>query len=181
LARALIGLLLLVGLAACGGAHRVDRSIYGPGPGGSYRIGSPYSINGIWYYPEEDPSYNQIGQASWYGRESSGNNTANGENFDPRRLTAAHKTLPMPVLVRVTNLENNRSIVLRINDRGPFIPGRLIDVSEAAADELGFRLQGTAQVRVEYLGRADGKPVEVVRPPAPTAAQPEPQQEVLTN
>lgn len=167
MARALTGLLLLADLAACGGGHRVDRNIYGPGPGGSYRVGSPYSINGIWYYPEEDPSYNQIGQASWYGRESSGN-TANGENFDPHRLTAAHKTLPMPVLVRVTNLENNRSIVLRINDRGPFIPGRLIDVSEAAADELGFRVQGTAQVRVEYLGRADGKPVE-------------PQQEVLTN
>jgi peptidoglycan lytic transglycosylase len=153
----LLGTALLLGLAACGGAHRIDGSIYGPGPGGSYRVGSPYSINGVWYYPAENPSYNAVGTASWYGREFRGSATANGERFDPHRLTAAHTTLPMPVLVRVTNLENNRSIVLRVNDRGPFVPGRILDVSEAAAEKLGFRDQGTARVRVEYVGRADGE------------------------
>jgi peptidoglycan lytic transglycosylase len=164
------GAMLLMGLAACGGAHRIDRDIYGPGPGGSYRVGSPYSINGVWYYPAENPSYNAVGTASWYGRESGGNSTANGERFDPHRLTAAHTTLPLPVLVRVTNLENNRSIVLRVNDRGPFVAGRIIDVSEAAAEELGFRAQGTARVRVEYVGRADGGAPQVAS--VPTGAIP---------
>ena len=149
---------LALAMSACGGRHKIDRDIYGAGPGGSYRIGNPYSINGVTYYPAEDPGYSAIGTASWYGREFGGNSTANGERFDPRRLTAAHTTLPMPVLVRVTNLENNKSCVLRINDRGPFITGRILDVSEAAAEELGFHSQGTARVRVDYVGRADGKP-----------------------
>ena len=148
---------LLFSLPGCAGRHGIDRDILGPGPGGSFRIGSPYEINGIWYYPAEDTAYDHIGIASWYGYES-GNTTANGERYNPRRLTAAHTTLPLPVLVRVTNLENGRSIVLRINDRGPFVTGRLIDVSEAASEELGFHAQGTTRVRVQYLRRADGKP-----------------------
>ena len=163
----LCGVVLTMALSACGGAHRIDRDIMGPGPGGSYRVGSPYSINGVWYYPSENPSYNAIGTASWYGREFGGNSTANGERFNPRRLTAAHTTLPMPVLVRVTNLDNNRSIVLRVNDRGPFVSGRILDVSEAAAEELGFRTQGTARVRVEYVGRADGQDSLVASTPVP--------------
>ena len=170
--RALAPILLAVALSACGHTHRVDRDIYGPGPGGSYRIGNPYSIKGVWYYPAEDPSYAAVGTASWYGHESAGD-TANGERFDPRRLTAAHTTLPMPVLVRVTNLENNKSCVLRVNDRGPFVAGRILDVSEAAAEELGFRMQGTARVRVEYVGRADGQPpLAIASAPAPAPDQP---------
>jgi rare lipoprotein A len=164
------GLVLMMALSACGGGHRVDRDIYGPGPGGRYLVGSPYSINGTWYYPAENPSYSAIGTASWYGREFHGNATANGERFDARRLTAAHTTLPMPVLVRVTNLDNNRSIVLRVNDRGPFVSGRILDVSEAAAEQLGFRMQGTARVRVEYVGRADGQPPLVAAAPLTGAA-----------
>ena len=158
-----LALLFLLGLSACGGAHRVNRDIYGPGPGGSYIVGAPYAVKGVWYYPSEDPAYDTIGLASWYGDEFRGNPTANGERFDPRRLTAAHTTLPLPVLVRVTNLENGRHITLRINDRGPFYPGRIIDVSRAAAEELGFADQGTARVRVQYMGRADGKTVQALR------------------
>jgi len=155
------GFLIMSALSACGGGHKIDRDIYGAGPGGRYLVGTPYSINGTWYYPAENPSYSVVGTASWYGREFHGNSTANGERFDSRRMTAAHTTLPMPVLVRVTNLDNNKSCVLRVNDRGPFVAGRILDVSEAAAEELGFRMQGTARVRVEYVGRADGKPPQV--------------------
>jgi rare lipoprotein A len=152
-----LALLVLFGLSACGGAHRVNRDIYGAGPNGSYIVGNPYAVKGVWYYPAENTGYDAIGLASWYGDEFRGNSTANGERFDPHRLTAAHTTLPLPVLVRVTNLENGRQIVLRINDRGPFHPGRIIDVSHSAAEELGFAGQGTARVRVQYMGRADGK------------------------
>ena len=158
-----LALIFLLGLSACGGAHRINRDIYGPGPGGSYIVGAPYAVKGVWYYPAEDTAYDAIGLASWYGDEFRGNATANGERFNPRRLTAAHTTLPLPVLVRVTNLENGRHTVLRINDRGPFHPGRIIDVSRAAAEELGFADQGTARVRVQYMGRADGKTTQEVR------------------
>jgi rare lipoprotein A len=166
----------MLGLSGCGGAHRIDRDIYGPGPGGSYRVGNPYSINGVTYYPAEDPGYDQVGLASWYGNEFRGNATANGERFNPRRLTAAHTTLPLPVLVRVTNLDNGKQIVLRINDRGPFVPGRILDCSRAAAEELGFADEGVARVRVQYVGRADGKNPVVATPAAlpqiPTAQAP---------
>jgi len=148
------------GLSACAGPS----SIYGPGPGGGYKVGRPYQVGGIWYYPAEDPSYNQVGLASWYGREFQGSKTANGERFDRKRLTAAHPTLPMPVIVRVTNLDNGRSTLVRINDRGPFRPGRIIDVSQAAAQALGFEKQGVTRVRVQYVGRADGSSV-ALKPP----------------
>lgn len=153
-------------MAGCGHSRRIDRDIYGPGPGGSYRIGNPYQIGGTWYYPSENARYDAIGVASWYGREFRGNSTANGERFDPRRLTAAHTTLPLPVLVRVSNLDNGRSIILRVNDRGPFVNGRIIDVSEAAAEELGFKDQGTARVRVRFVGRADGLDAPAENPSA---------------
>lgn len=123
---------------------------------GIYKIGDPYQINGTWYYPAEDYRYNETGIASYYGGEAQGTNfhgrlTANGETYDMNALTAAHQTLPMPSLVRVTNLENGRSIVLRVNDRGPFARGRIIDVSRRGAQLLGFEAQGTARVRVEIL------------------------------
>lgn len=131
----------------------------GAGAGGvtprpHYKIGEPYEINGIRYTPAVDRSYDQIGIASWYGDEFHGRPTANGEIFDKRRLTAAHKTLPMPTLVEVENLENGRTIVVRLNDRGPFVDNRLIDVSHAAADALGFTGKGLARVRVRYLAEA---------------------------
>ena len=122
--------------------------------GGIYKIGTPYKIEGLWYYPQEDPNYDRIGIASWYGPKFDGRRTANGEIFDMRLLTAAHPTLPMPVRARVTNLENGRSVVVRINDRGPFAKDREIDMSERAAEMLGFKEQGTTKVRVQYLGRA---------------------------
>lgn len=125
-------------------------------PLGTYKVGEPYQIAGTWYYPAEDWSYSETGVASFYGGERTGTNfhgrlTANGELYDMNALTAAHTTLPMPSLVRVTNLDNGRAIVLRVNDRGPFARGRIIDVSRRAAQLLGFEGQGTARVRVEML------------------------------
>ena len=122
--------------------------------GGIYKIGTPYEIEGEWYYPQEDATYDNTGIASWYGPKFHGRRTANGEIFDMDLLTAAHPTLPMPVRAKVTNLENGRSVVVRINDRGPFAKDREIDMSRHAADLLGFKEKGTAKVRVQYLGRA---------------------------
>lgn len=128
------------------------------------RVGRPYEIFGITYTPERDDQYRQVGVASWYGPKFHGRPTANGERFDQHLLSAAHPTLPIPSLVRVTNLENNRSIIVRVNDRGPFAKDRIIDMSRAAARALDFESQGTAQVEVAYLGpaRADDK---AARPP----------------
>ncbi|MGH7048295.1 MAG: septal ring lytic transglycosylase RlpA family protein [Stellaceae bacterium] len=127
---------------------------YGGGAGdghGSYRVGKPYEINGVWYYPEVDYNYDKTGIASWYGGEFQGRYTANGEIFDMNRLTAANTTLPMPSIVEVTNLRNGRELRLRVNDRGPFRDGRLIDVSRRAAQLLGFETHGTAPVEVRIL------------------------------
>ena len=118
---------------------------------GAYKVGSPYTIKGIKYYPQEYAQYDQTGVASWYGPGFHGKLTANGEKFDMNELTAAHKTLPMPSLVRVTNLENGRSLVLRVNDRGPFAHSRIIDISKKGAELLGFKNQGVAKVRVQLL------------------------------
>ncbi len=118
---------------------------------GAYKVGRPYQIRNAWYYPKADYSYNETGIASWYGPGFHGKPTANGEAFDQNALTAAHRTLPMPSMVRVTNLDNGRSLKVRINDRGPFKNGRIIDLSRRAADLLGFRRQGTAKVRVEIV------------------------------
>lgn len=116
-----------------------------------YKIGKPYEVDGVWYYPAENLHYDKTGIASWYGKEFRGRYTANGEIFSANALTAAHKTLPMPSIVRVTNLDNGRSLVLRVNDRGPFVRGRIIDVSRRAAQLLGFEVPGTAPVRVEIM------------------------------
>lgn len=123
----------------------------GPGKPAPYKIGKPYQVGGIWYYPKADYDYNETGIASWYGPGFDGKRTANGEVFDTNALTAAHKTLPMPSMVRVTNLENGRSIAVRVNDRGPFSAGRIIDLSRRGAQLLGFIERGTARVRVEIM------------------------------
>src|SRR5689334_18404863 len=119
---------------------------------GIYKVGQPYQVDGTWYYPAEDLGYDETGIASWYGEAFHAKDTANGEVFDLNALTAAHKTLPMPTIVQVTNLENGRSLQLRVNDRGPFVRGRIIDVSRRAAQLLGFEAKGTAKVRVQVLG-----------------------------
>ena len=117
----------------------------------AYKLGDPYQIGGTWYYTKADYAYRETGIASWYGPGFHGKATANGEDFDQNALTGAHRTLPMPSMVRVTNLDNGRSIKVRINDRGPFKKGRIIDLSRRAADLLGFRRSGTAKVRVEVV------------------------------
>jgi len=143
-----ISVALLFSLAACGGGAP-HRDVIGAQP--IYKVGQPYQVSGTWYYPHEDYSYDETGIASWYGQAFHGERTANGEIFNKDELTAAHPTLPMPSLARVTNLDNGRSIVVRINDRGPFEKGRLIDVSQRGAQLLGFEQTGTAKVRVQVL------------------------------
>jgi rare lipoprotein A len=118
---------------------------------GEYKVGKPYKIKGVWYYPKVDYEYNETGIASWYGPGFHGKKTANGEIFNQDDLSAAHRTLPLPSMVEVTNLENGRSIQVRVNDRGPFSNGRIIDLSKRAAGILGFLNQGTAKVRVQIL------------------------------
>lgn len=119
---------------------------------GKYKVGNPYLIDGQEYYPQEMFEYSETGIASWYGPGFHGKQTANGEIYDQNELTAAHRTLQMPSLVRVTNLENGRSLVVRVNDRGPYARGRIIDLSSKAADLLGTKAKGTAKVRVDILG-----------------------------
>ena len=118
---------------------------------GQYKVGKPYRVDGVYYYPAVDYDYVKTGIASWYGAKFHGKPTANGETYDMNALTAAHRTLPMPSVVRVTNLENGRAITVRVNDRGPFIRGRIIDLSRRTAQLLGFRYKGTARVRVEII------------------------------
>jgi rare lipoprotein A len=167
--------LLAVFVAACAtrpNAPPENHQVSVPLSAGVYKIGNPYQQDGIWYYPHEQPDYDETGIASWYGPQFHGQRTANGEIFDANALTAAHRTLPMPVNVRVTNLENGRSLILRVNDRGPFSRGRIIDVSERAAELLGFKNQGTARVRVTYMGRAPlpgGHEIEETPPEIATA------------
>jgi len=144
-----LAFLLLAAVVACTTTEQGART---PGAGiGIYKVGKPYQVDGIWYYPHEDLAYNETGIASWYGEAFHGRYTANGEIFDLNGLTAAHHTLPLPSVVQVTNLENGRSLTLRVNDRGPFARGRIIDVSRHAAKLLGFEQQGTAKVHVRVL------------------------------
>jgi rare lipoprotein A len=159
--------LACLALANCASSSRVD-SRWGvsasdrvvqqgdaaPKGGGVYKTGGPYVVGGQTYYPQEDAHYRAEGLASWYGDDFHGRYTANGEIFDIEGITAAHPTLPMPSYVRVTNLANGRSIIVRVNDRGPYVHNRIIDVSTRAAHLLGFYERGTTNVRVEYVGRA---------------------------
>lgn len=123
--------------------------------GGRQMVGDPYEIAGKWYTPRKQPDYNANGLASWYGPNFHGRRTANGEIFDQYHLSAAHPTLPLPSYARVTNRDNGRSIIVRVNDRGPFAHGRIIDLSGRAADMLGFKSRGTARVNVQYAGPAE--------------------------
>lgn len=122
-----------------------------PDLGARYKVGSPYEINGIWYYPKEDFNYVEEGIASWYGPNFHGKQTANGGIFNETLVSAAHRTLPLPSMVRVTNLENGRSLKVVVNDRGPYAHSRIIDLSRRAAQLLDFEVAGTALVRVEIL------------------------------
>ncbi|RWH66689.1 MAG: septal ring lytic transglycosylase RlpA family protein [Mesorhizobium sp.] len=122
--------------------------------GGRDQLGKPYQVRGKWYYPKEDKKYAKVGLASWYGDAFHGRLTANGEVYDTMQLTAAHPTMPLPSYARVTNLETGSSIIVRVNDRGPYHEGRIIDVSERAAQMLDYGKVGTARVKVEYVGRA---------------------------
>lgn len=171
-----IGLLLLVmGLVGCAEttltvdtAKSLAALTPDPQRSGEYKVGRPYTIDGRTYVPREDFAYDEIGIASWYGPGFHGNTTANGERFDQNALTAAHRTLPMPSLIRVTNLENGRRVDLRVNDRGPFADDRIVDVSKRAAQVLGFKDDGIARVRVvilpeESLALRDGRPLPTGR------------------
>lgn len=140
--------------ASAGGATTAARPVVDdPAPivRGTMR---PYQVRGRWYHPAEQPGYEEVGLASWYGQQFHGRPTATGEIFDMNGLSAAHKTLPLPGLVEVTNLANGRTVILRLNDRGPFVDGRIIDLSRGAAEELGLLSRGVGEVRVRYLGPA---------------------------
>ena len=140
-------------LAACGGGD------YPPVTGSGsqrvahpvYKVGAPYEVKGVRYYPRVDYEYDETGTASWYGEAFQGQYTANGEIYDLNELTCAHRTLPMPSIVEVTNLNNGRTLRLRVNDRGPFAQGRILDVSRRAAQLLGFERSGTMPVRIRIL------------------------------
>ena len=180
-------------LAACASAGATSGGLSGPTRGGTRLaeaapvVTDPapivsgtmrrYQIRGRWYQPEEQPNYDQVGLASWYGDQFNGRPTATGERFDMHELTAAHKTLPLPGLVEVTNLANGRRVVLRVNDRGPFVDDRIIDLSRGAAEALDMLNRGVGEVRVRYLGRAPrlggGTVLQVAEaPPPPVAAPP---------
>ena len=166
-ARALGALVVLpLALAACSGGSGFDSSlgvtssprVAGSGRipkgGGVYKVGRPYRVAGRWYHPHEDPNYDRTGVASWYGTAFHGRRTANGEIYDMYALTAGHPTLPLPSYAYVTNLQNGRTILVRINDRGPYAKDRLIDLSYQSARALGYHQHGLARVRVRYAGRA---------------------------
>jgi rare lipoprotein A len=170
-ARFAAGAFACLTLAACGSAAKLTNKLdpkYGvsasprvvesgdpvPKGGGTYRVGRPYTVGGRMYVPEEDRSYSATGLASWYGDDFHGRRTANGEVFDMTSISAAHPTLPMPSYARVTNLANGKSLIVRVNDRGPYHANRVMDVSYRAAKLLEFERMGTASVRVEYVGRA---------------------------
>ncbi|WP_026623171.1 rare lipoprotein A [Ensifer sp. WSM1721] len=125
-----------------------------PKGGGRYQVGKAYQVKGKWYQPKEDFGYNRSGMASWYGSAFHGRLTANGEVYDKYHLSAAHPTFPLPSYARVTNLENGTSVIVRVNDRGPYEYGRIIDVSSKTAELLDIKRKGSAKVRVQYVGRA---------------------------
>lgn len=176
-----VGLMLLISLlfTACGrqGVTVWDDNNggYTPAPvaaGGHHKTGKAYQIAGQWYYPLQSAAgYDQTGVASWYGRDFHGKKTANGETYNMHAMSAAHKTLPLPTMVRVTNLDNGRAIVVRVNDRGPFVKSRIIDLSYAAARALGYDRKGTARVRVQALSGAVAS-ARRQRPPVPAVRYP---------
>lgn len=133
---------------------RMTRSKTVPKGGGRDQTGQPYKVRGKWYYPKEEPGYVKSGEASWYGANFHGRLTANGEIYDMYHLSAAHPTFPLPSYARVTNRKTGASVMVRVNDRGPYMHDRVMDVSSKAAEMLGFQRDGVADVKVEYVGRA---------------------------
>jgi rare lipoprotein A len=135
----------------------------------------PYQVRGQWYFPAEQPGYDAVGIGSWYGEQFHNHTTSDGEVFDMDQVSAAHKTLPLPSMVEVTNLDNGRKMTVRVNDRGPFVDGRIIDLSRAAAEQLGYRQQGVARVRVRYLGPAPASlpRTQIARATPPRPATPD--------
>ena len=155
-----ISILALGLLAACASPRAPmpqasNNNVDVPPNAGVYKIGNPYQIDNVWYYPAEQPDYDETGIASWYGPTFYGHSTANGEVYNGDLLTAAHKTLPMHSVVRVVNLRNGKSVIVRINDRGPYVRGRIIDLSTAAAQRIDMVNSGVISVRVEVLKRID--------------------------
>jgi rare lipoprotein A len=185
-------LVTLCALAGCSGVDRIgivdplhgassSARLVAPGEpipkgGGYYRVGPAYSVAGQTYVPAEDPNYRAEGLASWYGEDFHGRQTANGEIFDMNSVSAAHATLPIPSYLRVTNLSNNRSVIVRVNDRGPYHSDRIVDVSVKTAILLGFYTSGVAPVRLEYVGPAplegsdDGMLIATLRQGEPAPA-----------
>jgi rare lipoprotein A len=165
---AVIGVLAFSALSGCSSSNKSAKldpfagqgspRYPGNGPlprgGGRYQLGEAYQVAGRWFTPREQPGYDKVGIASWYGPQFHRRQTSNGEWFDMNYLTAAHATLPLPSYAKVTNLQNGREVIVRINDRGPFVGDRIIDLSRKAATVLAFKEQGRAQVRVQYLGPA---------------------------
>jgi len=162
----LVCILLTMALSSCSSTRAPfsNRGFIGISPEEAYRLGkiknTPYIINGKAYVPmsyEEAIAYEEIGTASWYGKETldqhNGQPTAYGEPFDPSKPSAAHKYLPLPSVVKVTNLDTRASIIVRVNDRGPFVDDRVIDLSAEAAKQLGFFNKGTAKVKIEVISR----------------------------
>lgn len=125
-----------------------------PRGGGAYKVGAPYKVAGRWYVPRHEPDYDKTGLGSWYGDDFHGRQTANGEIFNKYALTAAHPTLPLPSYAYVTNLDNGRTVLVRVNDRGPYSSGRIVDLSHEVARQLDFEHKGLTRVRVRYAGRA---------------------------
>lgn len=130
---------------------------------GYFKIGEPYQVYGVSYVPQDYENYEETGTASWYGEKFDGKETANGEIYKMGNITAAHRTLPLPSMVKITNLKNNKALVVRVNDRGPFAKERVIDVSEKAADLLGFKNQGTALVKVQLLRNDTDRLIEELK------------------
>lgn len=160
-----LSLLLLAGCTETQLASHVVKNLPhgGSQSQGTFKVGKPYQINGKWYTPKETYSHTETGIASWYGSQFHGKRTANGEIFDMNELTAAHRTLQLPSLVRVTNLENGRSLIVRVNDRGPFKRGRIIDLSKRSAELLGFKNQGTARVKLQVMTQESLKIAEAAK------------------
>lgn len=159
--RALIILLACAAVTACAtpryATNKPGQTAQRPPASSGGRVPAtmrPYQVRGVWYTPRNDPDYDEKGVASWYGEQFHNRNTANGEIFDMELVTAAHKTLPLPSMVEVTDLDSGRKIRVRVNDRGPFVDGRIIDLSKGAAEKLGIYRKGVARVRVRYLGPA---------------------------
>ena len=175
---ALVGLGLL--LSACAettllvhNVKKIKSVVAKPSPViGHYKVGKAYKIKNVWYYPAEDDSYVETGIASWYGPQFHNKKTANGEIFNQFEVSAAHRTLPIPSVVQVTNLTNGRSLVVRVNDRGPFAHGRIIDMSRRGAQLLGFEKAGTARVRVTFMAAESArlKALAMAGKPSPLSA-----------